>query len=45
MEMDKSDEENLSLKDSVERVRGEKYPWHLLRRTILLLNIFLGNVM
>ena len=30
-------------REGTEEEREEKYPWHLLRRTVLLLNVFLGK--
>ena len=41
MKMERSEEEKIPLLGGT---TVEKYPWHLLRRTILLLNIFLGNL-
>ena len=32
-----------SMEVEFEHVKGGKYPWHLLRRTVLLLNAYLGN--
>ena len=40
-EREGTEEEKNSLKDT--GIQDEKYPWHLLRRTVLLLNVFLGE--
>ena len=40
--MDGTEDEEDSLKTTEGIVKEEKYPWDLLRRTVLLLNVFLG---
>ena len=40
-EMPGSEAEKTRVKDAA--ATEEKYPWHLLRKTILLLNCFMGN--
>jgi len=41
MEIERFEDEKINLKCPDVSAKDEKYPWHLLRRTVLLLNVFL----